>query len=143
MGIPRGAIEGKKNFSDPATRLFALSAGSKASLATVTHELLKYLTERQEIIDLDRLAYTLFSRRFLLDYRSCHLAGTLEELCASLKAISHMPPGVSGTRAHASFVFTGQGASWHAMGRELISTYPIFAASLDAANDHLQSLGAA
>jgi acyl transferase domain-containing protein len=31
-------------------------------------------------------------------------------------------------------VFTGQGAQWHAMGRELVKTYPVFALTIEVAD---------
>ena len=41
-----------------------------------------------------------------------------------------------------TFVFTGQGAQWHAMGRELITTCPQFRDSLSKSGSILQGLGA-
>lgn len=39
-------------------------------------------------------------------------------------------------------VFTGQGAQWHAVGRELLHAYPFFETVLKDAERHLKSLGA-
>jgi acyl transferase domain-containing protein len=49
------------------------------------------------------------------------------------KVRSHRKPGLG-------FVFTGQGAHWHGMGRELLQ-YSIFKQSLDDANEYMQRLG--
>lgn len=38
------------------------------------------------------------------------------------------------------FVFTGQGAQWHAMGRELL-VYPVFRESIEAADEYMKILG--
>ncbi|PYH95638.1 hypothetical protein BO71DRAFT_428898 [Aspergillus ellipticus CBS 707.79] len=40
------------------------------------------------------------------------------------------------------FVFTGQGAQWFAMGRELLTAYPQFMAAMQEAHDFLKDLGA-
>ena len=39
-----------------------------------------------------------------------------------------------------SFVFTGQGAQWAGMGRELLG-YPVFRTSLEQATKYMQGLG--
>lgn len=39
-------------------------------------------------------------------------------------------------------VFTGQGAQWHAMGRELVAAYPVVRATLDEAERFLKEFGA-
>ena len=44
--------------------------------------------------------------------------------------------------ARLGFVFNGQGAQWHAMGRELIATYPMFTESLRKADIILKEFGA-
>ena len=41
-----------------------------------------------------------------------------------------------------AFVFTGQGAQWYAMGRELIAVYPAFGHSLETTDLCLRELGA-
>lgn len=45
-------------------------------------------------------------------------------------------------RPRLGFVFTGQGAQWYAMGRELIGAYPVFKNSLLESEKHLKELGA-
>ncbi|CAL3970577.1 unnamed protein product, partial [Diplocarpon coronariae] len=40
------------------------------------------------------------------------------------------------------FIFTGQGAQWYAMGRELFDAYPIFAATMERIDRYLTKLGA-
>ena len=53
-----------------------------------------------------------------------------------------MKPTRSGEPARLGFVFTGQGAQWFAMGRELLDAYPTFRATLLEAERYLIELGA-
>lgn len=41
-----------------------------------------------------------------------------------------------------AFVFTGQGAQWFAMGRELLESHSVFASAIQRADKHLLSVGA-
>jgi acyl transferase domain-containing protein len=103
-----------------------------------------YLLERQEFDSrpfLDDLAYTLCSRRSLFTRRVAYHAATVPELIQSMNGSPLKLPKVPRT-PRLGFVFTGQGAQWHAMGRELIDTYPTFKRSLLLANDHFSELGA-
>lgn len=41
-----------------------------------------------------------------------------------------------------AFIFTGQGAQWHAMGRELLESHAVFASAIQRADEHLLSIRA-
>lgn len=51
------------------------------------------------------------------------------------KALSSQSPRIG-------YVFSGQGAQWYAMGRELIVAYPAFRNALEEADAHPRDLGA-
>lgn len=40
------------------------------------------------------------------------------------------------------FIFTGQGAQWHAMGKELMDAYPVFSSTMKRIDECLADLGA-
>ncbi|KAL9608149.1 MAG: hypothetical protein Q9167_007001 [Letrouitia subvulpina] len=87
---------------------------------------------------LDHLTYTLGQRRTHLPWRCFATVGhpsVLMQLDARLS-----PPRLSSTEPKLGFVFTGQGAQWYRMGRELL-VYPVFRRSLWDAQDYLSSLG--
>ncbi|KAI5217919.1 hypothetical protein AUEXF2481DRAFT_7276 [Aureobasidium subglaciale EXF-2481] len=88
---------------------------------------------------LAKFAHTLSNRRTFLPWKSFAVASSLEELCVNLGA-----PPVSPVRSvkapKLGFVFTGQGAQWFAMGRELCA-FPSFQRCLADASTHLLSLG--
>jgi len=71
---------------------------------------------------LQDLAHTLAAKRTNFPWRSYVLASSLEELMTSLsKASSAAKPVRTRAVPNIGFVFTGQGAQWHAMGRELFA----------------------
>ncbi len=87
----------------------------------------------------DDLWYTLAHRRSTLKWKSWCLASTIEELHQKLTSgISR--PIQSSKAPQMAFVFTGQGAQWHAMGRELW-TYEVYRESVQRANSCLASVG--
>ncbi|KAF7128246.1 hypothetical protein CNMCM5793_002788 [Aspergillus hiratsukae] len=91
---------------------------------------------RQYLLD---LAYTLSQRRSHLQWRSYAIADTLDDL-GTLS--DHFAPAVKSTDdPHIAFLFSGQGAQWHAMGRELLHRYPVFADSLSESAKYLKTLG--
>lgn len=98
---------------------------------------------------MDHLSYTL-RRRSLLKWRVAIPAVTSFELIEALNSNSTVPTKAAITgQSHVSdlkigFVFTGQGAQWHAMGRELYGQhgYAVYTAALDRADRYLQKFGA-
>lgn len=86
------------------------------------------------------LAHTLSSNRSALTWRTAFTASTSQDLKRALEE-----PGIEPRRAlhqsHLGMMFTGQGAQWYAMGRELIRRSSIFRRSLEAAEGCLRSLG--
>ena len=87
----------------------------------------------------DDLWYTLAHRRSTLKWKSWCLASTIEELHQKLTNGISRPIG-SSKAPQMAFVFTGQGAQWHAMGRELW-TYEVYRESIQRANACLASAG--
>ena len=90
---------------------------------------------------LDNLAYTLSHRRSVFPWVVATPANNLLSLANALDS-SDTKPTRSLTGARVGFVFTGQGAQWYAMGRELIGTYPIFKETLKEAEGYLRDFGA-
>lgn len=88
---------------------------------------------------LDNLAFTLDSRRSRLPWTSFAVIRSLPEL-QTLKPKLSLPVQRSAHSPRIGYVFTGQGAQWFAMGRELMC-YALFETELGRANDYLKTLG--
>lgn len=85
---------------------------------------------------LENLSYTLNTRRTSLLWKSFVVADSL----AQLKKRTLSIPVQSKIKPRLAFIFTGQGAQWYAMGRELL-IYPVFKCSLLKAQRCLEEIG--
>lgn len=125
--------------------LFVLSANSGQALATRARALAGYLREHPDTA-LDRLAYTLF-RRGSFPFRAAFSATSVEQLLHKLEA------SVEGLRDRSRTtsipeslpvrilgIFTGQGAQWATMGKELYGASEVFRRTLSHMQRSLDSL---
>ncbi|RMZ80672.1 hypothetical protein DV738_g2743, partial [Chaetothyriales sp. CBS 135597] len=125
-------------------RIFVFSSfdeGGTERLANLFSDHLKKVTPlpiSDEDAYLDDLSYTLASKRGVFPWKLCIAADSLSTLVTALDV--KPSPIRSNTDPRLGLVFTGQGAQWHAMGRELLS-YETFAESLKAAESYLHWLG--
>lgn len=104
----------------------------------------KAATDKQEQRDetFGKFVNTLTSRRSQLPWKSFAVAGSCEEAVSVLQNAAAEPiRSAKGKKVDLTFVFTGQGAQWFAMGRELLSE-PVFRKSLEKADQYMQEIGA-
>ena len=128
---------------DCKERIFTLSAFDEAGIQRLAdtyyeHLLAKSLKAEDEVAYLDDLSYTLFSKRTLFPWRTCIVADSIGSLIKALEG-RHKPVR-SGPSTRLGFIFTGQGAQWYAMGRELLA-FQVFNKSLVEASQYLKKLG--
>ncbi|KAK3682255.1 polyketide synthase [Podospora appendiculata] len=125
-------------------KLYVLTANDKTALSQLVKNIVIYLEQRPEIFQMDltsNLAYTLGQRRSLLQWRVAIPALNSFELIEAING-EKFTPGKEIEPLRLGFIFTGQGAQWYAMGRELYEQYPVFTKSIQLVDQHLAALGA-
>ncbi|KAI1102916.1 putative polyketide synthase [Jackrogersella minutella] len=102
------------------------------------------LRNRKDVIEsrfLADLSYTLCQRRSRMALKFFIVANSLDDLTTKLENTRQKPIRSNARQApRLAFVFTGQGAQWWGMGREL-QTYPVYKKSILSADEILKSLG--
>ena len=136
-----GKANGIDTIDKATPKVFVWSAANKKSLIDVIASFASHftrLTKNQAPNYLENLAFTLNSRRSVLPWKSYIVADSIEQLSKLVDAASQ--PTLSPThKPNLAFVFTGQGAQWFGMGREIF-VYPTFRDSILKSQDHLLEL---
>ena len=89
---------------------------------------------------LDDLAFTLNEHRSSFMWKATAIGISVTDLCHTLS--TNLSIRCSARRPTLAFVFTGQGAQWAGMGKELLHTYPVFCESISRIDKYLAELGA-
>ena len=145
-GIPtktiNGHIDGVNGQVKTKKRIFALSAFDPKAGAMWGERLADYVQDREEVNEadlLDSLAFTLSDRRTIHSWKAAIFADSRKSLISQLRDCQFVsvPP-----KKNLGFVFTGQGAQWCGMGKELIGAFPRFRQSLEDCEAALLRFGA-
>jgi acyl transferase domain-containing protein len=118
---------------DESQHLLLLSASSAASLQKKAEELKAYVESKSP--QMEDLAYTLALRREHLSYRSFVIGDS-----TGIKLPDQLSVSKSNSSRSITYVFTGQGAQWVGMGRDLLKTYDDFAQHIQRMDRVLQLL---
>ena len=125
-------------------RVFIWSTNDEKGIDRVVNQFKSHLDGKIRLTQdyLQKLAYTLSERRTHLPWKAFMVASNPDELKNGLDGnfISTPVRSSVGLEPYLALVFTGQGAQWIGMGREL-TIYPAFMASLRHAEKFLSSLG--
>ncbi|KAI9661826.1 MAG: Type I Iterative PKS [Bathelium mastoideum] len=144
--LPR--IEAPQPSQKYKTKVLVLSARSEQGCKSLVSSLRDYLETKKgvasEEVLLENVMYTLGQHRTLFPWvaaRRVPFSRGIDEATRALESPLFKP--VRASRCpRIGMVFTGQGAQWHAMGRELILAYPPFKSSLEEGEIYLKQLGA-
>ncbi|TAQ83605.1 hypothetical protein B7494_g8071 [Chlorociboria aeruginascens] len=118
------------------------TARSEVSLKLAVERFRDWLKNHEgELPELGDIIYTLVSRRSMFPWRYTVVATTSKDLVKVLDNPLKSFDRVVGTK-RLIFTFTGQGAQWYSMGRELIFTSAVFRNSVQKSTQILQDLGA-
>lgn len=126
-----------------APNIFVWSARDENVLRRLAADYQEYLSSLKIVPSqishfLGNLAYTLASRRTLFTWRSFLVGSTMSDLTHLEDRLS-IPQQATSTPS-LGFVFTGQGAQWAGMGRDLLR-YAVFERSLCECEEYMAELG--
>lgn len=120
----------------PCLLPFPFSALTKSSLMRTLKDVINFLDETPSV-NLTDLAFTLSTRRSIFPYRAAYPGLSAQDLRQRIEASIAQPDGASTAITRASSnpvqilgIFTGQGAQWAGMGKELIQDSPFVQARL-------------
>lgn len=128
--------------------IYVLSSKDSAVNQAMGEKLASYIREAISSADREKpllpadLAYTLSERRSRFPWTTAVKARSLADLAKKLDDDTRKATRATQSPPRIGMVFNGQGAQWHAMGRELISAYPVFGSAVLRATKILQDYGA-
>lgn len=141
------AITGVNETPQAGSRLLVWSSHEQKGTERRAAALLSYLDDHTSVNStsgdnlqlLDKLAFTLSNKRSRFQWRSFAVVSDLESAKSALS--KPRKPLRALENPVLSFIFTGQGAQWFGMGREL-SVYRVYRDSIEAAGAYMRGLGA-
>ncbi|KAK3942538.1 putative polyketide synthase protein [Diplogelasinospora grovesii] len=143
--LERGPRASHRPSTRVSPRLFVLSADNRASLLAMIEAHRGWVDWRPGT-PLEDVSYTLCHRRSALSWRFSCVAEDRNSLLDGLDQGLRTPPTKPvPPETNVVFIFTGQGAQWLGMGRELLlesAPSPVFRNSIRASRDILHELGA-
>ncbi|MGE8278910.1 MAG: SDR family NAD(P)-dependent oxidoreductase [Stenotrophomonas sp.] len=143
VAAPSPAAADAASAAIPRPRLLPLSARSERSLKDAAESLAAHF-ETNSGLDLDDAVHTLALRRARLDHQLAVVGDDVQDLVAALRGFAQQgyhpnafqsQPGRGDSGV--AFVFSGQGAQWWAMGRELYAREPVYRAVIDRCDEVL------
>lgn len=143
--VPMSLADLPQDSQNTIPRLFVLSAHDESAAKRKAEKLGIYIEQHPEVFQkrlVNDMAYTLGERRTHLQWRIAITASSCSGLANALNSISATPGVVATKEPKVAFVYTGQGAQWAEMGKELMNSHPIFAKAVETCSNYLETIGA-
>ncbi|PKY01155.1 polyketide synthase [Aspergillus campestris IBT 28561] len=124
-------------------RIFMVSAFEESSLVEQLHKLRVYLSQKASTNTdelMHDLAFTLNERRTNHLFRAAVIGDSPVAVATALS--QRVKVQKAPRRPAVGFVFTGQGAQWRGMGKELLEVYPVFRRSIQRIDYYMAQMGA-
>ncbi|KAJ6131357.1 hypothetical protein N7523_001817 [Penicillium sp. IBT 18751x] len=133
----------RQGWPSQRSRIFVLSGFDERSCKEQVRRTHDYLVAKEGYLNhelMDDLAFTLNERRTRFMWKTAVVGDSVSTL---IDVLSQTPKIRSSVRNPTlAFVFTGQGAQWDGMGKELLLTYPVFRDSIARIDAFLETLRA-
>jgi len=135
--------ESPSEAADPRSHhLVAVSAKSGISLQGNLRSMLGFLKQNPGV-SLGKLSYTTTARRMHHQYRVMLTGSSVEEVCTQIEAALRDQTGMTRPKSPPKivFTFTGQGAQYPGMGKQLFENFSLFRTEMRRLDHIGQSLG--
>ena len=129
--------------ADPRSHhLIAVSAKNGVSLQGNLRSILRYLKQNPSV-SLGKLSYTMTARRMHHQHRVMLTGSSTEEVCTQIETALHDQTGMTRPKSSPKilFAFTGQGAQYPGMGKQLFENFSTFRTEVRRLDQIGQSLG--
>lgn len=145
-GLPASTAESRfgKVGLHSESKLVVLTGNDEGAANRMATQLGVYIEQHPEIFEkriLGDIAYTLGERRSHFPWRMAFAVSNCSDLAGKLNGIQATPRR-SSKIPKIAFVYTGQGAQWPEMGKQLLDSYSVFSDTVYATAAHLKSIGA-
>ena len=131
----------RDNQPNRSSYLFTVSARTSGALKELLRRYQQYLKEKGPELDIRDVCYTATARRQVHEHRVSFTCSSVDDLSEQLDKVRLDQPRVKQGSRPIIFVFSGQGASYFGMGRELIETSPVFKDTVKHCDKLVEGLG--